>query len=271
MSQIRRALCQRRMNSRWLDPVVRALDAARAPVPVFFRDDDAGWGDARLEALLDRFATWALPVDLAVIPRALDQGLARELTVRPGVGLHQHGLAHVNHEREGRKCEFGPARGAAAQRHDISEGRERLADLLGARVDPIFTPPWNRCTAETGRCLAALGFEVLSREARAAPLGVPGLRELPVSVDWFAHRHGERLSRAELGTRIGEAIGSGAPVGVMFHHAVMDARELDRAAGLLAVMAGHERARPALMMELTRCAASVVGAGAARAGARGVV
>ena len=129
----------------------------------------------------------------------LDAGLARELAARPEVGLHQHGLAHVNHEREGRKCEFGPARGAAAQRRDIAEGRERLAALLGARVDPIFTPPWNRCTAETGRCLAELGFEVLSRESRAAPLGVPGLRELPVSVDWFAHRHGERLSPAELG------------------------------------------------------------------------
>ena len=172
----------------WLQPVEEALDAAPAPVPVFFRDDDAGWGDARLIALLDRFAACSLPVDLAVIPRELDAGLAGELAARPGVGLHQHGLAHVNHEREGRKCEFGPARGAAAQRAR-HRGRPRpAADLLGARVDPIFTPPWNRCTADTGRCLAALGFEVLSREARAAPLDVPGLHELPVSIDWFAPR-----------------------------------------------------------------------------------
>ena len=115
----------------------------------------------------------ALPVDLAVIPAELDAGLARELRARPRVGLHQHGLAHVNHEREGRRCEFGPARGAAAQRRDIEAGRARLADLLGERVDPIFTPPWNRCTADTGRCLAELGFAALSREARAAPLDVP--------------------------------------------------------------------------------------------------
>ena len=159
-------------------------------MPVFFRDDDAGWGDARLFELLDRFAAHSLPVDLAVIPMELDRALADELAARPRVGLHQHGLAHVNHEREGRKHEFGPSRDAAAQRADIAAGRERLADLLGERVDPIFTPPWNRCTADTGRCLAELGFEVLSREARAAPLDVPGLRELPVSVDWFAHRHG---------------------------------------------------------------------------------
>ena len=54
----------------------------------------------------------------------------------------------------------------------------------------------------------------------------------------------------------------------MFHHAVMDAAEMRRAAELLRVVAGHERARPALMMELAGGAASVVaGAGAARAGA----
>ena len=58
----------------WLQPVEEALDAAREPVPVFFRDDDAGWDDARLLALLDASRRAALPVDLAVIPRALDGG-----------------------------------------------------------------------------------------------------------------------------------------------------------------------------------------------------
>ncbi len=229
--------------SSWLQPVEDALDAAPSPVPVFFRDDDAGWGDERLLALLDAIASLELPVDLAVIPRELEAGLARELRERP-VGLHQHGLAHVNHEREGRKCEFGPARDAAAQRRDIAEGRERLTALLGDRLDPIFTPPWNRCTADTGRVLADLGFTALSREARAEPLGVPGLRELPVSVDYV------RLSPEELGTRIAAAIGGGAPVGLMFHHAVMDGADLRRAADLLSLLAGHERAATARMMDL---------------------
>jgi hypothetical protein len=244
------------MSSRWLRPVTAALDAAPAPVPVFFRDDDAGWGDARLFDLLDRFAARSLPVDLAVIPMALDHALAGQLVARPRVGLHQHGLAHVNHERAGRRHEFGPARDAATQHADLAAGRERLAALLGERADPIFTPPWNRCTADTGRCLAKLGFEVLSREARATSLGVPGLRELPVSVDWFAHRRGERLSPDELGERIAVAIGSEAPLGVMFHHAVMDAAEMRRAAELLDAIAGHEQARPALMMDVARAAAS---------------
>jgi peptidoglycan/xylan/chitin deacetylase (PgdA/CDA1 family) len=241
----------------WLGPVESALDAAAAPVPVFVRDDDAGWGDARLLALLDVIAACGLPVDVAVIPCELDAGLARELAARDGVGLHQHGYAHVNHEREGRKCEFGPSRPAAAQRADIEAGRARLAGLLGARVDPIFTPPWNRCTAGTGHAVLAAGLRVLSREARAAPLGIPGLAELSVSVDWFAHRHGVRLSEPELGERVAAAIGSGRPVGVMFHHALMDDRELAHAGELLLLLAAHPAARPARMIEL---ASAVAGA-----------
>ena len=243
--------------SSWLQPVESALEMAAAPVPVFLRDDDAGWADARLLALLDVIAACGLPVDLAVIPCELDAGLTRELVSRDGVGLHQHGYAHVNHEPEGRKCEFGPSRSAAAQRADIVAGRARLADLLGDRVDPIFTPPWNRCTADTGHAVLAAGLRVLSREARAAPLGIPGLAELPVSVDWFAHRHGVRLSAAELGERVAAAIGAGRTLGLMFHHALMDDHELAQASELLRLLAAHPAARPARMIEL---ASAVAGA-----------
>src|SRR3954449_2685447 len=105
MSRIRECECQSgmttaatRARTRWLRPVVDALDAAIAPpvpVPFFFRDDDAGWGDARLVALLDVFEARATGIDLAVIPRELDASLARELVARAGVRLHQHGLAHA--------------------------------------------------------------------------------------------------------------------------------------------------------------------------------
>ena len=238
---------------RWLDPVDAALDAAPAPVELFFRDDDAGWRDDRLHVLLDLFAERALPLDVAVIPRELGGPLARELRRRAAsdsLGLHQHGFAHVNHEREGRRFEFGPSRPRAAQRRDIEAGRRLLEEHLGGFVQPIFTPPWNRCTADTGACLAELGFAVLSREARAEPLAVPGLRELPVRVDWFARRHGTRLTPAELVALLVEAIAAGGPVGVMFHHPVMDAEEMERAAELLTLLAAHERAVARPMMAL---------------------
>ena len=179
---------------------------------MFFRDDDAGWADERLLELIDRFASAGLPLDLAVIPAALSGPLADALVDRD-VGLHQHGYAHRNHQTEGRKCEFGSARGRLEQFEDISSGRARLQRLLGPRLDPFFTPPWNRCTADTGSVLVELGFALLSREHKAEPLGV--LPELPVHLDVA------RLSPEELDTRFAALVGSG-PIGVMFHHGVME-------------------------------------------------
>jgi predicted deacetylase len=229
----------------WLDPVQAALDAAPAPVDVFFRDDDAGWADDRLLALLGLFAEHALPVDLAVIPAALGRDLAAELRARgPAVGLHQHGLAHRNHEPDGRRYEFGPSRKHAAQKRDIEAGTRRLASLLGDVVEPIFTPPWNRCTPTTGRCLLELGFRVLSRESRAAPLDLPGLRELPVRIDWC------RLAHDETAGRLAAAIRDAGPVGVMFHHAEMDRGDRGRAGELLELIAAHPRSRPERMRAL---------------------
>ena len=218
-----------------------SLDRTIAPVDVFFRDDDAGWEDERLLELIARFAEHGLPLDLAVIPAELHEELAAALR---GVhaGLHQHGYAHTNHQVEGRKCEFGPARDRAAQRADIAAGQARLRALLGDRVDPFFTPPWNRCTRDTGEVLVELGFTLLSREHRAEPLGL--LPELPVHLDVA------RLSPAELDTRFAARVDAGGPVGVMFHHAVMEPDDMARASELLALLAGHERVRPRSMREL---------------------
>lgn len=223
----------------WLDPVTAALDAAPAPVDVFFRDDDAGWGTDRLLPLLDVFARVDLPLDLAVIPTALDDVLAAELLYRASAHplyLHQHGYAHRNHEPNGRKYEFGPHRSATQQHSDIEAGAARLEELLGDATEPIFTPPWNRCTADTGRALVDLGFLVLSRESRAEPLGIDRLDEVPINVDWV---------KADAVARLARAIRARGRTGVMFHHAEMDAGELARADELLALLARDDRVHAA--------------------------
>jgi hypothetical protein len=241
----------------WLDPLCRALDTVVTPVAFFFRNDDVGWGDDRLFALLDLFARYGLPLDLAVIPQELTSRLAYELThcledIPAKIGVHQHGFAHVNHESAGRKSEFGPERAAVAQRQDIARGLSRLVDLLGTFVESIFTPPWNRCTVETGYCLEELNFHILSRDLHAPPRGIPGLVELPVTIDWFAHRKGDRLSHAEVVALIASRVQLETPVGIMFHHTLMDTDERRAAGELLAMLARHDLAQCYSMMELVR-------------------
>jgi hypothetical protein len=252
--------------SGWLDPLRRRLDASHEPATVFFRDDDAGWRDDRLLALLDQFARYSVAIDLAVIPAALDRALARRLhqalTDGDGrVAVHQHGFVHVNHEPAGRKWEFGPARTKDAQHRDIELGRQRLHELMGPVVQPMFTPPWNRCTRDTARCLLDLGFDVLSRDVGAVPFDAPGLIELPIHLDWQAQRHGVRLTLAEWGAALATALGRPEPVGIMLHHAVLDEEELELLRQLLAVLAAHDRVRSAAMIEVARAQAAPAGVG----------
>jgi hypothetical protein len=219
-----------------LEPFQEALDAAPAPRTFFFRDDDAGWASDQLFSLLDLFAAYAVPLDLAVIPAALDSELAARLLKRRAtanglLAFHQHGYAHANHELTGRSCEFGPSRSAAAQRQDIAAGALRLRRLLG-ETTPIFTPPWNRCTETTGRCLLDLGFRVLARDATAEPLGLPGLKEIRVAVDW------SKVTSDELAATCDREV-----AGIMLHHAELDADGRVRVEQLLGLLTMHENAR----------------------------
>jgi hypothetical protein len=243
------------MSNGCLDPLRQALDTAQRPVTFFFRDDDVGWGNTQLFVLLDLFAEHELPIDLAVIPQALipplaTQILARVETTSARIGLHQHGFAHINHQASGRKCEFGSERSPAVQYTDIACGQLHLRDAFGEYLDPIFTPPWNRCMGETGQCLLDLGFRVLSRERGASPLNLLGLAELPVSIDWFARHKGVRLSREEFGRSCATAVTSGQPIGVMFHHARMDRDECHAAREFLSLLAAHPFVRCRPMEEL---------------------
>jgi hypothetical protein len=240
----------------WLAPVRAALDASARETTFFFRDDDAGWDDEALFALLDLFHVRGLPLDLAVIPAVLSPGLARDLARRATalpelLGLHQHGFTHANHEQAGRSCEFGAARPRAAQLADIAAGQRRLDRLLPGLVEPIFTPPWNRCTADTGSCLVELGIGTLSRDSTAVPLGLPALHELPVRVDWLARRRRTALGRPQVGLLLAAAIGADRPVGVMFHHAAMDAASRAATAELLDLLVEHPGARCTRMGALT--------------------
>lgn len=230
--------------SEWHRPVMTALDALPAPVTVFIRDDDAGWENDRLLALLDTVDAAGACIDLAAIPLAIGDPLVAELIPRldaapQRLALHQHGCAHVNHESQGRKCEFGPSDDAESQRHDIRGGWLLLQHLFGARVQPIFTPPWNRCAPHTPAVLAELGFAALSRD-RGAP-AQSALPEMAIDVDWSRHlRDGGPVAAARaLADTLRARASDGAPLGLMLHHATLDAPALVQLGELLARLTRH--------------------------------
>ncbi|MEZ5291087.1 MAG: hypothetical protein R2745_08400 [Vicinamibacterales bacterium] len=254
----------------WLSPLCRALDGRRRPILGFVRDDDAGWADDRLAALLDVTDLLGCPIDLAVIPAEATPEraawlLARKASARARIGLHQHGWAHANHEPSGRPCEFGPSRSVAGVRADLARGGARLRDLFGQAWDPIFTPPWNRCTAVVGPLLVELGVAVLSRDRSAGRLGVPGLLECPVSLDWFARDRGVRLTREAWIARAADAVSDGVAFGLMLHHAPTDDGELEALADVLSLLVRHPAVELGPLLEVARAAAGPHAAEGARA------
>jgi len=228
--------------STWLDPVRSALDA-NATVRWFFRDDDAGWDNDALRELLGIFAEHTMPIDVAVIPAALDAALEHELQARQAsqpLGLHQHGFAHTNHEPDDqRKCEFGPSRSRAQQRDDLVNGKRRIEAAFGSAA--VFVPPWNRLTADTIDCLAELGYAVLSRDRGAKPANNV-MAEVPVTVDWMK-------DPSNVAAAMTASITRDDAVGVMLHHAVMS-DELPRVRQLVALLASHPRVNAVLLTDI---------------------
>jgi predicted deacetylase len=240
--------------SSWLKTVTDALDCAEQPVRFFFRDDDAGWQNDRLYGLLDEFAKAGVPIDLAVIPAALDDGLTKALLSRWQLnknllGLHQHGYSHSNHEQLGRKCEFGNSRTKNQQKEDIAQGQKHLLNAFGDAFDPIFTPPWNRCTQDTVECLEELGFQLLSRDVTAVQLASSTLCQAPVHVDWSKIIKTPTTPLTDLGQAIANNLLHNDLTGIMLHHADMDTNHLQTLAELLANLSSHHNAQGLLLRD----------------------
>ncbi len=207
-------------------------------VNVFFRDDDVDEDEPTLHRLLDLFADFQVPINLEIIPGRLT-GPAISLlrgycNSHPDLfELNQHGWMHVNHEPEGRKCEFGASRTFDRQLADIRQGREVLVDAFSEAFSPVFTPPWNRCTVATYQALDQLGFRALSKLRSKKPVVGYGFRELSVTLDLFRWKGGAEMKIPE--EFIGELmmqLSELDTVGIMLHHKVMD----EAAFGLLELL-----------------------------------
>lgn len=238
-----------------LEPLEMALQSRSRPVTVFFRDDDAGWGNGALRALCERVSETGIELDLAVIPGALDRPAAAELIrlsrqFGSTLNFHQHGYVHTNHQQEGRKCEFGNERYIGLQRNDIGLGQKHLKEVLGELVDPIFTPPWNRCTSDTCRVLAEFDFEAVSRISGSSEIEHFGLTDISVAIDWQKKKHGEPLSWTEFCRYAQHYFQNCDVVGVMLHHEHLRNDDLDRLCLLIECLRDSGKAEFQSMLQI---------------------
>jgi peptidoglycan/xylan/chitin deacetylase (PgdA/CDA1 family) len=197
-------------------------------IDLFFRDDDVDVDERSLRALLELFIQHSIPINLEIIPGRLAREaidlLRRYKDKHPDLfEFNQHGWLHLNHEREGRKCEFGPSRSFDDQLSDISIGKKVLEDAFGKEFSPVFTPPWNRCTSDTFRALDQLGFQGISKIRSDSPVTGYSFREVSVTLDLYRWSGGAAMRSPEeiVEELISQMSGPGT-VGIMLHHKVMN-------------------------------------------------
>lgn len=232
------------------DALARELDdwhrSGQRP-SLWWRDDDAVADTPALRRLLDLAGAEAVPVALAVIPGALEDGLLSGLQGREQVHLLSHGFQHRNQAPAGhKKAEFGPHRPVYELLAEAAMGWERLTALAGDRAVPVFVPPWNRLDERLIALLPHARFVGLSRFGpRRRPEAPAALVEVNCHVDPIAWRRDreflgtaetlDRLTGHLAARRTGE-VDPDEPTGLLTHHLAMDAAGWSFLADLLRFM-----------------------------------
>ncbi len=167
-----------------------ALDQAPGEkiIPVFFRADDVAVPGRQFRDLIQVFSRHRVPLSMAVVPTWLTPARWQAIQALCQADsklwcFYQHGWRHMNHEKEGKKQEFGPARTLQDIESDLVRGRDRLASLMGPTFYPAFTPPWNRCTKQTMDVLKESDIGIISRSKGASPAPPKGMKDFQVNVD----------------------------------------------------------------------------------------
>lgn len=166
-----------------LDAELAIWRAEGLHLPIWWRDDDAIAPTPALDRLAALAEDLSLPVHIAVIPRHAEPALAAYSKDRPLIRPLVHGWQHISHAPDGaKKAEFGHPRPDAA--HELAQALNRMQELFGDDLLPIFVPPWNRLDDGLLPVLADAGYvgvsTYLPRDNRIA---APGwCRSTPISI-----------------------------------------------------------------------------------------
>lgn len=221
-----------RQPGQWITELRRFLDTKESEgrdFHLFLRDDDVDEDEDSLKHLLDLTLARGVPMNLEIIPGRLTPDCTATLknvlrADRTLLSLDQHGWMHLNHEIEGRKCEFGPSRSLSHQQADIARGKAILESTFEDCFYPAFTPPWNRCTTDTYRVLDELGFQVFSKDRGKERVVEYRFTEISTTLDLYTWKAGARMKSAhEIVRELMVQLDTLPVVGLLLHHKVMTA------------------------------------------------
>jgi predicted glycosyltransferase len=229
----RRAASERPGSWATLDDALARLADSPHRLSFWWRDDDAVAATLPFERLLALANRFGIPLGIAAVPATAQPSLAERLTAESQVALLVHGLSHVNHAPPGeKKAEFGRHRPSELLKRDAGLALDEAHARLGARLLPVFVPPWNRIDRDLVSVLPGLGYRGLStfndRANRSPTAGLIQINTHLDPIDWHGTRGAlpleilaERLGR-RIKARIEGIADRDEPIGLLTHHLVHD-------------------------------------------------
>lgn len=216
-----------------LDMVLAKAKSAGRRLRFWWRDDDAIKPTAELDRFLSFCSDHRIPVALATIASTTTPELATHVKSLASVDILVHGFRHQNHASPTeKKAEFGAHRPLQAMEAEAAEGLARVRGIFGARMLPVFVPPWNRISSKCVAVLPSCGYQAVSTfNRRPSPLAAPGLQQINTHFDPIAwHAGGGLADEGVLYDRLADLIGQELaappqilePIGVLTHHLVHD-------------------------------------------------
>jgi len=203
-------------------------------LPFWWRDDDAIAPTAQFETLITIATELNIPCHLAVIPKFATKALAKRVSTTGHIIPTVHGWAHKNHApHDQKKAEFGATRLIEDCATDAIQSLQKLQDLFGDQLQPLFVPPWNRINPDLGQHLVAIGYDALSTDGpRKSRLAAPNLIQINTHLDPISWRGDRSLVSPEAlisqtiklmqDRRLGRTDNT-EPFGFLTHHLVHDA------------------------------------------------
>lgn len=237
-------------EARIWQPVIEALDRwtmAGLKAPFWLRDDDAIEPSPALDRLTALAARFKVPIALAIIPAATGKALAAKLQSELRIAPIVHGWAHRNHAPDDeKKQEFGPHRPVSEMHVELTRGLHKLKALYGARLVPMFVPPWNRMAPQVAERLGSIGYTAFSTFGLASAVRANGsIPEINTHIDLIDFRGTRRcrdhgLLAGSVAATLSHSLDHGRyAVGILSHHLIHDAAAFDFLEGLLSIAGGH--------------------------------
>ena len=137
----------------------------QTPIEFWWRDDDAVADSPALQTMLAIARESAIPVHLAVIPKALESSLDIIKTPENKAISYvlQHGVEHKSYALAGqRKVELGGSQVLLPLISKLSAGQDLLAAKFADQYLSILVPPWNRIDEDVASALPQVPYKKLS-------------------------------------------------------------------------------------------------------------